>query len=455
MAFASHVDAAGPHEEELIGLRGLGEQIDLLEVEEVYLPLARLIHLQVAARQRLFAATAEFLGEPQQNPDRPVPFIIGVAGSVAVGKSTTARVLQALLARWDHHPRVDLVTTDGFLYSNAELDRRNLMHRKGFPESYNRRALMRFVTSVKSGSDYACAPVYSHLKYDVIPGAKHVVRHPDILILEGLNVLQTGPTLMVSDLFDFSLYVDARIEDIEQWYVSRFLSLRGTGVRRPGIALPPLLGPQRHEGRRGGARDLAVDQPAQPGREHSAEPSPRHPGAAQGRRPLHQPAAPAQAVAPAKAPGEPGKGRSGGTTANVLRRRPAPAGREATRAAAGAVRGTAVPRNPRCRRQYASVAATPMAVIGTASAATTAARVYTMLATTTPTPARRRFGNAARLNTTRPYSTKKAPRPYSWKDVRPVRDESGSAKKATARPHNPVNVASARMAKRSSESVES
>ncbi len=157
-------------EEELVGLRGLGEQIDLLEVEEVYLPLARLIHLQVAARQRLFAATAEFLGEPQQNPDRPVPFIIGVAGSVAVGKSTTARVLQALLARWDHHPRVDLVTTDGFLYPNAELQRRNLMHRKGFPESYNRRALMRFVTSVKSGSDYACAPVYSHLHYDIIPG---------------------------------------------------------------------------------------------------------------------------------------------------------------------------------------------------------------------------------------------------------------------------------------------
>ena len=137
-----------------------------------------------------------------------------------------------------------LVTTDGFLYPNAELDRRNLMHRKGFPESYNRRALLRFVTSVKSGSDYACAPVYSHLHYDIISGAKHVVRHPDILILEGLNVLQTGPTLMVSDLFDFSLYVDARIEDIEQWYVSRFLAMRSTVVRRPGIALPPLLGPR-------------------------------------------------------------------------------------------------------------------------------------------------------------------------------------------------------------------
>jgi type I pantothenate kinase len=220
-------------EEEVVGLRGLGEQINLLEVEEVYLPLARLLHLQVAARQGLFSATSEFLGEPQQNPDRPVPFIIGVAGSVAVGKSTTARVLQALLARWDHHPRVDLVTTDGFLYPNSELTRRNLMHRKGFPESYDRRALMRFVMSVKSGSEFVCAPVYSHLHYDRVHGAKQVVRHPDILILEGLNVLQTGPTLMVSDLFDFSLYVDGRIEDIEQWYVSRFLAMRSTSFADP------------------------------------------------------------------------------------------------------------------------------------------------------------------------------------------------------------------------------
>ena len=220
-------------EDEVLALRGLGEQVDRREVEEVYLPLSRLLHLQVAARQGLFAATTEFLGEPQQNPDRPMPFVIGVAGSVAVGKSTTARLLQALLARWSHHPRVDLVTTDGFLYPNTELERRNLMHRKGFPESYNRRALMRFVTTVKSGAEQVCAPVYSHLSYDIVPGAKQVIRNPDILILEGLNVLQTGPTLMVSDLFDFSLYVDARIEDIEHWYVSRFLTMRSTAFADP------------------------------------------------------------------------------------------------------------------------------------------------------------------------------------------------------------------------------
>ena len=159
--------------------------------------------------------------------------MIGVAGSVAVGKSTTARVLQALLARWEHHPRVDLVTTDGFLYSTAELMRRGILHRKGFPESYDRRKLLRFVTEVKSGAEEVAAPVYSHVSYDIVKGQFHMVRQPDILIVEGLNVLQTGSRLMVSDLFDFSIYVDARIEDIEAWYVKRFLALRKTSFANP------------------------------------------------------------------------------------------------------------------------------------------------------------------------------------------------------------------------------
>ncbi|MFN3339403.1 MAG: type I pantothenate kinase [Dietzia sp.] len=217
-------------EQDLEGLRGLGEHLDLDEIAEIYLPLSRLIHLQVSARQRLFQSTNLFLGE---TVDAPMPFVIGVAGSVAVGKSTSARVLRALLTRWDSHPRVDLITTDGFLYPNRELQRRQLMHRKGYPESYDRRALLRFVTEVKSGAPVVRAPVYSHTKYDIVPDEFIEVRRPDILIVEGLNVLQTGPRLMVSDLFDFSLYVDARIEDIEKWYVARFLELRNTSFSNP------------------------------------------------------------------------------------------------------------------------------------------------------------------------------------------------------------------------------
>ncbi|MBB1030138.1 type I pantothenate kinase [Dietzia sp. SLG310A2-38A2] len=217
-------------EQDLEGLRGLGEHLDLDEIAEIYLPLSRLIHLQVSARQRLFQSTNLFLGE---TVDAPMPFVIGVAGSVAVGKSTSARVLRALLTRWDSHPRVDLITTDGFLYPNRELQRRQLMHRKGYPESYDRRALLRFVTEVKSGAPVVRAPVYSHTKYDIVPDESIEVCRPDILIVEGLNVLQTGPRLMVSDLFDFSLYVDARIEDIEKWYVERFLELRSTSFSNP------------------------------------------------------------------------------------------------------------------------------------------------------------------------------------------------------------------------------
>lgn len=217
-------------EHELDELRGLGEPVDLAEVADVYLPLSRLINLQVAARQRLHATTSTFLGDDSPGP---VPFVIGVAGSVAVGKSTTARILRTLLARWPDHPQVDLVTTDGFLYPRAELVRNGIMHRKGFPESYDRRALLRFVTEVKSGAAEVSAPVYSHSAYDIIPGEYQVIRRPDILIVEGLNVLQPGPSLAVSDLFDFSLYVDAHTEHIERWYVDRFLALRKTAFTDP------------------------------------------------------------------------------------------------------------------------------------------------------------------------------------------------------------------------------
>lgn len=217
-------------EDEVAKLSGIGENLDMQEVEDIYLPISRLIHLQVRARQKLTKATETFIGDDPGH----VPFIIGIAGSVAVGKSTTARVLQVLLQRWDSHPRVDLITTDGFLYPSKVLKERNLMDRKGFPESYNRRDLMRFVTEVKSGQPLVKAPIYSHFAYDIIPGEFIEVRQPDIIILEGLNVLQTGPTLMVSDLFDFSIYVDALTTDIERWYIDRFMKLRNTAFREPG-----------------------------------------------------------------------------------------------------------------------------------------------------------------------------------------------------------------------------
>lgn len=223
-------------EPELRELRGLNETVSLDEVEDIYLPLARLIQLYADATASLYAATETFLGHRMAK----VPYVIGIAGSVAVGKSTTARILRALLARRSEHAMVDLITTDGFLYPNAVLEARGLMSRKGFPESYDVRRLLQFLGEVKSGQPVVTAPVYSHLRYDILPEGQQMVQAPDMLIVEGLNVLQTGssgpasaPRLFVSDFFDFSIYVDAEEQHIERWYVERFLTLRRTAFRDP------------------------------------------------------------------------------------------------------------------------------------------------------------------------------------------------------------------------------
>lgn len=217
-------------EAQLRGLVGVNERMSLAEVADIYLPLSRLLNLYVAATQKLHEATATFLGSTAPR----LPFVIGLAGSVAVGKSTTSRVLQALLARWPGHPHVDLVTTDGFLWPRRVLDARGLMERKGFPESYDVRRLLRFMADLKSGAPEVCAPVYSHLTYDIVEGEFQVVRQADVVIVEGLNVLQTGTgPMFVSDFFDFSIYVDANEADIEQWYIERFLTLQETVFRNP------------------------------------------------------------------------------------------------------------------------------------------------------------------------------------------------------------------------------
>jgi len=223
-------------ESELEQLSGLIEELSVEEVEQIYLPMSRLLNLYVAAAQQLHSVTSKFLGRS----DGKVPFIIGVGGSVAVGKSTTARVLKALLARWPDHPRVDQITTDGFLFPNAELEHRKLMDRKGFPESFDTARLLNFLADVKSGMASVEAPVYSHFHYDILPDQRTVVESPDILIVEGLNVLQParmprgGEAIpFVSDFFDFSIYLDAEPEIIEDWYVARFMRLRTTAFRDP------------------------------------------------------------------------------------------------------------------------------------------------------------------------------------------------------------------------------
>ena len=217
--------------EELNELRGLADPIDLGEVEDVYLPLSRLLRLYYEASAGLRETVGAFLGEQI----RPAPFTIAIAGSVAVGKSTTARVLRTLISRWPARPHTELVTTDNFLYPNAVLAERGLTGRKGFPESYDRRALLRFVQQVQAGVPEVTAPVYSHLAYDILPGQRQSVRRPDVLILEGLNVLQPAPAgaLAVADFIDFSIYVDARTDDIEQWFLARLRALRDTAFTDP------------------------------------------------------------------------------------------------------------------------------------------------------------------------------------------------------------------------------
>lgn len=211
-------------------LKGIDGRLDIGMVENAYLPLSRLLNLHVMAGRQLATVTDTFLG----TPPAPTPFVIGIAGSVAVGKSTTARVLQALLARWPQHPAVQLVTTDGFLHPNEVLEAKGLMERKGFPESYDRGALLEFVARAKAGEDILEVPIYSHVRYDILSDETRVVNRPDILIIEGLNVLQAGHGgAFVSDYFDFSIYVDAVTDDIKTWYVNRFLTLKDTAFNDP------------------------------------------------------------------------------------------------------------------------------------------------------------------------------------------------------------------------------
>ena len=285
--------------DEVTRLRSLHDRLDMAEIEDIYLPLSRLLSLYVAATQRLFRAQQRFI----ETGDAKMPYVIGVAGSVAVGKSTTARVLQALLARWPNVPKVDLITTDGFLYPNAVLEREGLMERKGFPESYDLPALLRFLSDIKAGRRPVRAPVYSHLVYDVVPNHWVEIDRPDILIVEGLNVLQTGrlprdgkEIPFVSDFFDFSVYLDAD-EDVLRAMVCRALpGAARDRVPRSEILFSPLFTALRRC--RGEDRDLDLDadQSRQPAREHPADPAARRPHPQEGGEPFGRRGRAAQAV---------------------------------------------------------------------------------------------------------------------------------------------------------------
>lgn len=224
-------------EEDLRRLRGINVDLSIEEVETIFLPLSRLLNLYIGASQNLYGATSAFLG----HHNRRVPYIIGLAGSVAVGKSTTSRILRELLAYWPEHMSVALVTTDGFLYPNAELERRSLMHRKGFPETYDIAKILEFVFTLKSGQANIKVPIYSHLQYDILPNEFVTLKQPDVVIIEGLTVLQTGdpgldvdkPRVFVSDFFDFQIFVDAETKNIRRWYIERFLKLRDTAFKDP------------------------------------------------------------------------------------------------------------------------------------------------------------------------------------------------------------------------------
>jgi type I pantothenate kinase len=267
-------------EADLGRIRGLNESVSMHEVVQVYLPLSRLLNLHVAASQELYGATSTFLGHPESVR---VPYIIGVAGSVAVGKSTTARLLRELLARWPNSPRVDLVTTDGFLLPNATLEARGLMHRKGFPESYDARSLLAFVADIKAGRVGVQSPVYSHESYDILPDQTITLGASDIVIIEGLNVLQTrtdpdAPQIFVSDYFDFSIYVDADPDDLERWYLERFLTLQRTAFRRPRAYFHRYAHLSEQEARRPdpGEVERPLDPPGPPSQAlRSRNPDPR------------------------------------------------------------------------------------------------------------------------------------------------------------------------------------